>query len=154
MILPLFLVLLFPFMMNAGNINLLDLDTKQMVNVHEENIDAVLRSVKSEQDFSDYLQAGNGIQVTQDEAGHYHLQSKIGLKGGGVGGAAAGAAVGKFLTYGVCYGAINFAAIFTGPAAAPVSIAANLTAAPFIELLSNKVAIGCGILGALFTGPV
>ena len=76
-----------------------------------------------------------------------------GLKGAGPGGATAGFLVGKFVTYGVCHGALQVMSWFAGPAAPAIGTAAHLTAHPFIEAASNQVAIGCGIIGGILTGP-
>jgi len=127
---------------------------KQAIPVRSEHLDSILRTINSEQDFTDYVNAGNGFRAYKDEESNYRLESKIGLRGGGIGGANVGFWLGKGLTYAVGYGLVNTVAAFSGSAAPGVVPAANLMAAPVIEAWSNSVGIGFGILGGLFTGPV
>lgn len=94
------------------------------------------------------------IKVSQADNGEIMLSFMARLRGGGAGGATAGVIIGKFLTYAVCYGGIYVASLITGPASGPTALAAGKALSPLIEIASNKVAIGCGILGGILTGPV
>jgi hypothetical protein len=112
-----------------------------------------LRNVLAHKALKKFKDAGY-IQINQDETGKYALAAHVrGLGGGGVG-ATIGVIVGKTLTYGICYGGIWVASLIAGPASTPTALVAGKVASPFIELASNKVAIGCGILGGILTGPV
>lgn len=80
------------------------------------------------------------------------------MKGGGIGGATAGVFIGKFVTHFVAQVGIGVAtagvAIVCPPAAVPFFYAAEATIAPAVEVASNTVAIGCGVIGGVATGPV
>ncbi len=74
--------------------------------------------------------------------------------GGGVWGWMAGAYAGKFITHFVCHGAIFIIGGCTGPAAPATIAALELTFLPTIEAASTVVALTCGIVGGVATGPV
>lgn len=115
-------------------------------------IDKQIRGINAEQ-LEQFLQVGY-ISVNENDRHEFSLQSHVRGLGGGPGGATAGVVFGKFLTYGICYGSIYIASLIAGPGSTITALAAGKAASPFIELLSNKVAIGCGILGGILTGPV
>lgn len=115
-------------------------------------IDKQIRGINSEQ-LEEFLHVGY-ISVSENEHHEISLQSHVRGLGGGLGGANAGFLIGKFLTYAIGYGVVNVVAAFSGPAFLGVVPAANLMAAPFIEGWSNSIGLGCGILGAILTGPV
>ena len=73
---------------------------------------------------------------------------------GGVGGASAGFYFGKFLTLFVGHGAIQVVAIASGPLYLPTLAALEGTLLPHIEVASNVVGLGTGIIVGTTTGPV
>jgi hypothetical protein len=126
-------------------------DKAQKLESHQ--VDSLLRSMDNDQ-LEKFLGSGAGyISVHENNGGEISLKAHVRGLGGGPAGATAGVIVGKFLTYGICYGGIYVASLVAGPGSSVVALAAGKTASPFIELLSNKVAISCGILGAILTGP-
>lgn len=128
-------------------------DENAAYRVERHDMNPLLREVMHRQAMGKFI--GDGyIRVNKLEEGKYALDANVRVLGGGGGGAAAGVIIGKGLTYGVCYGGIWVASLIAGPASTPTAMIVGKTASPFIELLSNKVAIGCGILGGILTGPV
>jgi hypothetical protein len=86
--------------------------------------------------------------------GTYNIKAFARGKGGGLGGATAGFWVGKFVSEGVCHGVIWFVAGLSGPAAPAVGGSAEACLFPFIEGITNTIALGTGIIGGVLTGPV
>lgn len=125
----------------------------EVIALQQSDVDEQLHKIHTCKDLAEYLSHGNALKIIKNEQGTYRLEALIKLKGGGAGGATAGFLVGKFLTYGICHGGLQVVSWFAGPAAPAVGTAAHLTAHPFIELASNKVGIGFGILGGILTGP-
>jgi hypothetical protein len=124
--------------------------------VENHNVNPLLKELANRNALVKFKDAGY-IRINKLEDGKYELAAKVRGEGGGPGGATAGVVVGKFLTYTIGYGLLNLvaapAAAASGPLAPGVQVGANLVAAPFIESASNVVGIGCGIIGAILTGP-
>ena len=116
------------------------------------DVDAKLRNLTSDE-LENYAGMGKFL-IKQYDNGQFSVKTAGGLNGGGAGGATAGFYIGKFLTHFVGQAGIQIAAICTGPAY-PVTLAAlEATCLPVIEAASNVVGLGCGVVGAVATGPV
>lgn len=118
------------------------------------NVDKELRGV-SQKDLAKLITAQSYISVKELNDGQdYSLKLNHRINGAGPGGATAGFWFGKVLTYGIWQGTIHLIGICTGPAY-PVTVA-TLTAStlPIVEATSNAVALGCGVIGGVATGPV
>lgn len=115
-------------------------------------VDSYLKNISYDR-LKNFLGFGK-IFVNQMDNGEFSIKAKVPVKGGGIFGANAGFFFGKTLVYGVGYGAIWGVSLFAGPGA-PVaaSVMTAYLAAP-IEGLSNVVGLGCGVAGAVASGPV
>jgi len=120
--------------------------------IERRQCDEVLRNIIALKKIKEF-QDDEGYISVNERNNKLALEAQGRIKGGGPGGATAGFLIGKGLTYGVCYGGIWLVSLFAGPAAAPTALTAGKVATPFIELASNKVGIGLGILGGILTGP-
>lgn len=120
-------------------------------------VDKTLRGKSTEQ-IARYL-AHHAIEIKEGSDHEFSLEAHNRTLGGGAGGTVIGVVVGKTLVYGVSYGTIGIATwgvgVVSGPVAAGVfAKTASSVATPWIELASNKVAIGFGILFGVGSGPV
>lgn len=98
------------------------------------------------------------FKLVQFLNGDIIIKPQIGLNGGGPGGATAGFYTGKFAVHLTAQAGIAVvatgAAIAGGPAAGvAVGVALEKTIAPTVEVASNVVGLGTGILGGVATGP-
>ncbi len=91
----------------------------------------------------------------------YSIKAYPRLHGGGAGGATAGFWIGRTLGYGIVVGgvAIVCSPLLLIPGAGPPAYASAVktgwfVTAPVAEGLSNSLAVGMGIAGAVATGPV
>ena len=117
-------------------------------------VDKLLRGITKEK-LVRLLAAGAYLAVAKiGDGDEYSLKLKGRLNGGGPGGATAGFYIGKFLTHFVAHSAILVAGALTGPAAPATILSLEATFGPAIEAASNGVGLGCGLLGAVATGPV
>ncbi len=117
-------------------------------------LDRLLRNIsQSSSKLKKFLKNGY-ISVNQAESGEYLLEARSRLKGGGIWGATIGAYAGKFFVSFVGHGAIVVVSGLTGPAAPATFAALEATFGAAIEVASTAAAVGCGIVGAVATGPV
>jgi hypothetical protein len=109
---------------------------------------------------------GSTVTITQRPNGQYVLSCRPQLMGGGIGGAKAGFFFGglavRLLGHGFIFVTATIAAIPAaagGPLAAAgvfssVTISMEGSMGPHIEAAAKAASIGCGVLGAVATGPV
>lgn len=126
---------------------------EDVIKVKPHDIDKSIRSL-SVKSLASFVAAGNSIRAHKFDNGEFSLAPYGKIHGGGPGGATAGFYIGKFATYFVCHGAIQVAALCTGPAYLVTLASLEGTFLPTIELASNTVALGTGMIGAVMTGPV
>ena len=98
--------------------------------------------------------AGTRIRVTQFDNEDYKLALAAGLKGGGLLGCTFGFYAGKFTVLFVGHGAMQVAAIASGPFYFATLAGLEGCFAIPLHAASNVVGLGCGIAGAVATGPV
>lgn len=120
--------------------------------VKSHDVDPVLKKLTNKQLAS--VLAGTRIRVTQFDNEDYKLALSAGLKGGGFGGATFGFYAGKFTILFLGHGTMQVAALLTGPAYLPTLAALEGCFAIPLHAASNVVGLGCGITGAVLTGPV
>ncbi|MDX1532879.1 MAG: hypothetical protein R3230_01580 [Nitrosopumilaceae archaeon] len=127
---------------------------KELVAVHSYDIDKPLRSISSE-NLAKLLVSGARLEISKfDGIEEYSIKLSGGLKGGGPTGAAIGFWVGRIGTYAVFGTGIVIASALTGPAAPATFYTLANSLAPVAAATAEAAAVGCGIIGAVATGPV
>lgn len=132
--------------------NFYTIKNRQIKKVERYNLDKELRGI-SDSDIIELLTNGGYLILTQSSDDSYNLALSFRLQGGGPAGAAAGVYFGKFITHFVAHSAILVAGAMTGPAAPATITALEATFFTTIEGTSHVVALGCGIIGGILTGP-
>lgn len=127
--------------------------------VENHNIDSSLRGISTAQ-LKEFLVQDDGyIKVQRKSDGQFALDGQARLRGGGIVGAKIGFFTGKFLTHLLAQGGIVIVTIGTSIVATPavgiaVGAALEKTITPAVEIASNVVGLGGGIIGGVATGPI
>ena len=128
-------------------------DGQQLHDVKHYDVDPILRKMKTDQ-LRAFLEQGCKIRAIKLSNGEYLLRAHVPGLGGGPIGATVGCVAGKVASEAVCHGGLWVISWIGGPFQPVVQATLEATLAIPIEGITNTIAVGCGIAGAVITGPV